>query len=65
MEGRRNEITPLRLFSYGLIAGLTEEKIMMMNPGTIIDLYLWKREYDDEQHQLKRGGNGGDDDGSE
>jgi hypothetical protein len=29
-----------------------------MNPGAVFDAYLWRREYDDEQHGLKRGGGG-------
>jgi hypothetical protein len=25
-----------------------------MSPGMIVDLYVWRRAYDDEQHQIKR-----------
>ena len=33
---------------------------MQMNPGAVIDVYLWRQEYDDEQHGLKRKGVAGD-----
>lgn len=44
----------MRLLHMGLMAGLTEEQAWMTNPGRIADLYLWKRDYDDEQHGIKR-----------
>jgi len=39
-----------------LQVGLTEESAMMKKPGCIFDLWLWRREYDDEQHGIKRRG---------
>jgi hypothetical protein len=37
-----------------LQVGLTEESAMMKKPGEINDLWLWRREYDDELHGIKR-----------
>jgi len=25
-----------------------------MTPGMIVDMYIWRRQYDDEQHGIKR-----------
>jgi len=36
------------------MCGLTEMDAWLSNPGKIIDLFLYRREYDDEQHQLTR-----------
>ncbi len=46
-----------------MMCGLTQQEAWLSNPGKLVDLYLWHREYDDEQHQLKRvkGGNNNDD----
>ena len=38
----------------GLVAGLTFTEMGAMSPGMIIDCYVWRRAYDDEQHQIKR-----------
>lgn len=53
-------MTPLRLLGMALQAGLTEEQAWSTHPGRIHDLWLWRREYDDEQHGIerKRGGAG-------
>jgi hypothetical protein len=32
--------------SWGLIAGLTLEEINRMRPGAVMDLYLYRRQYD-------------------
>jgi hypothetical protein len=37
-----------------MMCGLTETEAWLSNPGKLVDLFLWKREYDDEQHQLER-----------
>jgi hypothetical protein len=37
-----------------LQVGLAEESAMMKRPGEIYDLWLWRREYDDELHGIKR-----------
>ena len=40
--------------SYGLIGGLTYKDMRGMKPGMVIDLFVYRRRYDDEQHRLKR-----------
>lgn len=40
--------------SCGLIAGLTVKEINRMRPGQVIDLYVYRRNYDDNQHGIKR-----------
>ena len=42
------------MIHWGLIAGLTFTEMQEMPPGMIIDLYIWRRTYDDTQHGLKR-----------
>jgi len=41
--------------SWGLIAGLRLDEIHRMRPGAVIDLFLYRRQYDDEQHYIQRG----------
>lgn len=41
--------------SWGLIAGLTLEEIHRMRPGAVMDLFIYRRMYDDFQHGIKRG----------
>ena len=62
-RGGRRGIEPLRLVCWGMMCGLTEQEAWLSNPGKLIDLFLWRREYDDEQHQLKRSRGGTDDGG--
>ena len=40
--------------SYALIAGLSYTEAQDMKPGMIMDLFLAKRNYDDQQHGIKR-----------
>ena len=40
--------------SFGLIAGLTVEEIHRMKPGAVIDLYIYRRNYDDVMHGIVR-----------
>lgn len=47
-------MTYRKIVSYGLIAGLTYTEMQKLAPGFVIDMYLMKQRYDDEQHQLKR-----------
>lgn len=47
-------MTYRQVVSYGMIAGLRLDEIMRTPPGMIIDLYLYRRGYDDEQHMLTR-----------
>jgi len=39
---------------YGLIAGVTLDETLASTPGFVMDMFLMKRAYDDEQHGLKR-----------
>jgi len=41
--------------SYGLIAGLRVEEIHRMRPGAVLDLFVYRRNYDDQQHYIRRG----------
>jgi hypothetical protein len=41
--------------SYGLIAGLRVEEIHRMRPGAVLDLFVYRRDYDDQQHSITRG----------
>lgn len=40
--------------SRGLIAGLTVSETLDASPGFVMDMYLLKQRYDDEQHFIKR-----------
>ena len=42
------------MISRGLIAGLTLQETLDAEPGFVLDLYLLKRRYDDEQHMITR-----------
>lgn len=42
------------IVSWGLIAGLRLEEIHRMRPGAVIDLFLYRRNYDDQQHGIRR-----------
>lgn len=48
-------MTYLMVVSYGLIAGLKLEEIHRMTPGAVLDLYLYRRQYDDVMHWITRG----------
>ena len=41
--------------SMGLIAGLRVDEINRMRPGEVLDLYIYRRNYDDHQHGVMRG----------
>jgi len=41
--------------SWGLIAGLRVEEIHRMRPGAVVDLFIYRRNYDDQQHLITRG----------
>jgi hypothetical protein len=43
-----------RIISYGLIAGLRRDEMMEMVPGEILDHFIRRREYDDQQHNIRR-----------
>jgi hypothetical protein len=40
--------------SWGLIAGLTLQEVHRMRPGAVMDLYIYRRNYDDQQHWITR-----------
>lgn len=37
-----------------MVAGLTLDEIMHTPPGMVIDLFLYRRDYDDQLHGLTR-----------
>jgi hypothetical protein len=41
--------------SLGLIAGLGLEEVNETEPGEVIDLFIYRRNYDDQQHGITRG----------
>ena len=41
--------------SWGLIAGLTLPEINRMKSGAVMDLFIYRRNYDDQQHGIMRG----------
>lgn len=43
-----------QVVSYGLIAGLSYSEVMRTPPGMVLDLFLYRRAYDDQQHGLRR-----------
>jgi hypothetical protein len=40
--------------SCGLIAGLSLPEINRMRPGAVMDLFIYRRKYDDIQHGIRR-----------
>lgn len=47
-------MTARRCASYALIAGVNWPEAERMAPGLIMDLYLARRAYDDDQHGIRR-----------
>ena len=47
-------MTRRMIVSIGLIAGLTQGEIYRAQPGYIMDLYIYRRRYDDQQHGIRR-----------
>lgn len=43
------------VISLGLIAGLSLPEINKMRPGAVMDLFVYRRNYDDQQHGVLRG----------
>lgn len=41
--------------SWGLIAGLSLKEVNRMKPGEVLDLYIYRRNYDDIQNGIMRG----------
>ena len=40
--------------SLGLTAGLSLQEIHRMKPGEVMDLFIYRRQYDDQQHGIMR-----------
>ena len=40
--------------AYGLIAGLRFDEMQKMLPGAVLDLFVYRRKYDDDQHRITR-----------
>lgn len=40
--------------SYGLIAGVSFTEQRRLRPGMLCDLYVLRRQYDDDQHGIER-----------
>ena len=47
-------MTARRVTAFGMIAGMTYTECRRCRPGTVMDLYLYRQRYDDEQHGIKR-----------
>lgn len=47
-------MTVRRIISYGLIAGLRIDEMMPLSPGMVCDLYIYRLQYDDVEHGIKR-----------
>lgn len=47
-------MTARKLIGYGLIAGLSYDEIMRCLPGAVLDWYIMRMRYDDQQHGIKR-----------
>ncbi len=43
------------IVSWGLIAGLSLPEIHRMKAGAVMDLFIYRRNYDDQQHGILRG----------
>ena len=48
-------MTYLRVVSFGLIAGLSLDEMNRMKPGQVLDIFVYRREYDDAMHWITRG----------
>lgn len=44
-----------RIISWGLIAGITYTEMQELPPGILLDEYVYRRQYDDQQHGIRRG----------
>ena len=47
-------MTARKIESYGLIAGISRRDMLDMAPGEILDLFIYRRNYDDNQHGIQR-----------
>jgi hypothetical protein len=44
----------MSLRGYGLIAGIRYAEMDDMSPGEILDYFIMRRRYDDQQHHIQR-----------
>lgn len=49
-----NRLTYRMCCGYGLIAGLGYTEMRTMSPGLVMDLFVCRRTYDDQQHGIRR-----------
>jgi hypothetical protein len=47
-------MTYRKVVGYGLIAGLRYDEIRELLPGEVLDYFIYRREYDDNQHHIMR-----------
>lgn len=47
-------MTVRKVIGYGLIAGLNRGEMMDMKPGEILDMFIYRRKYDDQMHGIER-----------
>ena len=41
------------MIHWGLVAGLSYTEMSEMTPGMIVDLYVWRKSYDEEMRKQK------------
>lgn len=41
--------------AFGLVAGLSVREIRREKPGLVMDLFVYRQRYDDQQHGIRRG----------
>jgi hypothetical protein len=51
---RDSRLTVRLLLSWGLVAGLSMTETLAAEPGEVVDLFVYRRRYDDEQHRIRR-----------
>ena len=53
-KNERRILKAVRFLGYALTAGLRKAEALETPPSMIMDLYLQRREYDDQLHGIKR-----------
>ena len=51
---RKGRLTYRQTMAYGLIAGLRPDDMRWMPPGLVLDLFIYRRQYDDTMHRIVR-----------
>lgn len=49
-------MTVREMRAWALTAGLSFSEAGLLPPGEVVDLFIYRRRYDDEQHQITRKG---------